>query len=186
MSVAVVMVCSQALIRSPGSSCGTGRAGALLPARRRTGRAAAPARGHPGPRSPRRRRPPPRDIRNEQLKEQIMRVREDRKKGRRLYGARKVWLQLRRNGTGVAQCTVGRLMRELAASPGCRPSGGSPGPPHRTAPVPGLLTVARRHQGGQLIIEARIDAAATGHAAGPVSGEPVTPDSGRRHEMRNR
>jgi len=40
-------------------------------------------------------------------------VREDRKKGRRLYGARKVWLQLRREGIGVARCTVERLMREL-------------------------------------------------------------------------
>ena len=42
-----------------------------------------------------------------------MRVWEDRKKGRRVYGARKVWLQLRREGTGVARCTVERLMREL-------------------------------------------------------------------------
>jgi putative transposase len=38
---------------------------------------------------------------------------EDRKKGRRVYGARKVWLQLRREGTGVARCTVERLMREM-------------------------------------------------------------------------
>ena len=37
----------------------------------------------------------------------------DRKKGRRLYGARKVWLQLRREGIEVARCTVERLMREL-------------------------------------------------------------------------
>jgi putative transposase len=42
-----------------------------------------------------------------------MRVWEDRKKGRRLYGARKVWLQLRREGTEVARCTVERLMGEL-------------------------------------------------------------------------
>ena len=38
---------------------------------------------------------------------------EDRKKGRRLYGARKVWLQLRREGIEVARCTVERLMRDL-------------------------------------------------------------------------
>jgi putative transposase len=38
---------------------------------------------------------------------------EDRKKGRRLFGARKVWLQLRREGVEVARCTVERLMREL-------------------------------------------------------------------------
>ena len=42
-----------------------------------------------------------------------MRVWEDRRKGRRLYGARKVWLQLRREGIGVARCTVERLMREM-------------------------------------------------------------------------
>jgi putative transposase len=57
--------------------------------------------------------PSSRGRRDEWLKEQIMRVWEDRKKGRRLYGARKVWLQLRREGIEVARCTVERLMREL-------------------------------------------------------------------------
>ncbi|MFC6092662.1 DDE-type integrase/transposase/recombinase [Saccharothrix lopnurensis] len=33
--------------------------------------------------------------------------------GRGLYGERKVWGQLNREGVGVARCTVGRLMREL-------------------------------------------------------------------------
>ena len=42
-----------------------------------------------------------------------MRVWENRRKGRRLYGARKVWLQLRREGIEVARCTVERLMREM-------------------------------------------------------------------------
>jgi putative transposase len=32
-------------------------------------------------------------------------------KGKRLYGARKVWKQLRREGVDVARCTVERLMR---------------------------------------------------------------------------
>ena len=32
---------------------------------------------------------------------------------RRVYGARKVWLQLRREGFQVARCTVERLMREM-------------------------------------------------------------------------
>src|SRR5260370_6682301 len=58
----------------------------------------------------REREPSPRDIRDEQLKEQIMRVWENRRKGRRLYGARKVWRQLRREGIQVARCTVERLM----------------------------------------------------------------------------
>ena len=42
-----------------------------------------------------------------------MRVWEGRRKGRGVYGARKIWLQLRRDGTEVARCTVERLMREL-------------------------------------------------------------------------
>jgi putative transposase len=61
----------------------------------------------------RERDPSRRGQRDEWLKGQIMRVWEDRKKGRRVYGARKVWLQLRRDGTAVARCTVERLMREL-------------------------------------------------------------------------
>jgi putative transposase len=60
----------------------------------------------------REREPSARDVRDEQLKEQIMRV-ENRRKGRKLYGARKVWLQLRREGIEAARCTVERLMREL-------------------------------------------------------------------------
>jgi putative transposase len=59
------------------------------------------------------REPPRRKQRDEQLKKEIMRVWQDRSKGRRLYGARKVWLQLRREGIGVARCTVERLMGEL-------------------------------------------------------------------------
>ena len=46
----------------------------------------------------REREPSPREQRDEWLKKEIMRVREDRKKGRRVYGARKVWLQLQREG----------------------------------------------------------------------------------------
>ena len=34
-------------------------------------------------------------------------------KGRGVYGARKVWRELKREGMGVARCTVERLMREL-------------------------------------------------------------------------
>jgi putative transposase len=61
----------------------------------------------------RERQPSLRQQRDEWLKEQIMRVWKDRRKGRRLYGARKVWLQLRREGIEAARCTVERLMREL-------------------------------------------------------------------------
>jgi putative transposase len=61
----------------------------------------------------RERQPSRRRRRDAWLKKEIMRVWEDRKKGRRLYGARKVWLQLRREGIEAARCTVERLLREL-------------------------------------------------------------------------
>jgi putative transposase len=61
----------------------------------------------------REREPSLREQRDEQLKKEIMRVWADRKKGRQVYGARKVWLQLRRQGIEVARCTVERLMKEL-------------------------------------------------------------------------
>lgn len=57
--------------------------------------------------------PSRREQRDEWLKGEIMGVWEDRKRGRRVYGARKVWLQLRREGIEVARCTVERLMGEL-------------------------------------------------------------------------
>jgi len=57
--------------------------------------------------------PSPREQRDAWLKKQIKRVWDDRKKGRRVYGARKVWLQLRREDIEVARCTVERLMKEL-------------------------------------------------------------------------
>ena len=52
-------------------------------------------------------------MRDEWLKKEIMRVWADKKIGRRVYGARKVWRQLKREGTEVARCTVERLMGEL-------------------------------------------------------------------------
>ena len=61
----------------------------------------------------REREPSAREVRDGQLKEQIMRMWENRRKGRGLYGARKVWLQLRREGIEVARCTTERLMREM-------------------------------------------------------------------------
>jgi len=48
--------------------------------------------------------------RDEQLKRDITRV---HSKNYGVYGARKVWLQLRREGVDVARCTVERLMGEL-------------------------------------------------------------------------
>ena len=54
-------------------------------------------------------------------------------KGRKVYGARKIWLELNSQGIAVARCTVERLMRELGirgASPGRkRPPATLPGDP---------------------------------------------------------
>jgi putative transposase len=59
-------------------------------------------------------RPPSiRAIRDEQLKEQVVRV---FKANYRCYGARKIWRQLHREGIVVARCTVTRLMRQLGLS----------------------------------------------------------------------
>lgn len=56
------------------------------------------------------RKPSARDRRDEQLAAEITRVHEAHFG---VYGARKVWLQLNREGISVARCTVERLMREL-------------------------------------------------------------------------
>jgi len=57
-----------------------------------------------------RRGPSPRAVRDEQLKAHITRVHAD---NYGVYGARKVWLALNRQGVPVARCTVERLMRDL-------------------------------------------------------------------------
>jgi putative transposase len=57
-----------------------------------------------------RRVPSARAVRDEQLKTLVSRVHAE---NYGVYGARKVWLALNREGTPVARCTVERLMREL-------------------------------------------------------------------------
>jgi putative transposase len=57
-----------------------------------------------------RRAPSARAVRDEQLKAAISRVHQD---NFGVYGARKVWLALNREGMPVALCTVERLMRDL-------------------------------------------------------------------------
>lgn len=54
--------------------------------------------------------PSRREVRDTDLLPEVRRAWEE--KGRRLYGAKKVWKQLRREGVVVARCTVERLMRE--------------------------------------------------------------------------
>ena len=61
----------------------------------------------------RRRKPetaPPRVKRDAMLMEEIKRV---FKENFQVYGVRKVWRQLNREGQGVARCTVSRLMRRM-------------------------------------------------------------------------
>ena len=53
---------------------------------------------------------PDRIKRDQQLRVEIQRVWEE---NFRVYGARKVWRQLNREGFQVARCTVERLMKEL-------------------------------------------------------------------------
>jgi transposase InsO family protein len=53
---------------------------------------------------------PPRARRDEELCEQILRVWEE---NRQVYGARKVWIQMNREGHEAARCTVERLMKRL-------------------------------------------------------------------------
>jgi putative transposase len=54
--------------------------------------------------------PSARAVRDEELKAHIRRVFDD---NYGVYGARKVWRQLHREGIEVARCTVVRLMGEL-------------------------------------------------------------------------
>jgi len=53
---------------------------------------------------------PARSVRDTKLREQIERV---FKENRSVYGARKVWLQMKREDLCVARCTVERLMRQM-------------------------------------------------------------------------
>jgi putative transposase len=58
-------------------------------------------------------RPPsPRSLRDAELLVEIRRIHADRKRGRGLYGAVKMWRQLLRENITVARCTVERLMRQ--------------------------------------------------------------------------
>jgi putative transposase len=59
------------------------------------------------------REPGRRQVRDEVLKAEIARVHRD---NYGVYGARKVWLALNREGIAVARCTVERLMAELGLS----------------------------------------------------------------------
>jgi putative transposase len=73
--------------------------------------------------------PSARDTRDEYLGEKIMEVWE-KEKGRKVYGARKIWLELNAEGIEVARFTVERLMRKL----GIRGAGNTRKRPPTTKP----------------------------------------------------
>lgn len=54
--------------------------------------------------------PSARSMRDERLADEVARVHEE---NRGVYGAKKVWTQMGREGIAAARCTVARLMREL-------------------------------------------------------------------------
>jgi putative transposase len=67
------------------------------------------------------REPTRRELRDQALKPEIMRV---HAANYGVYGARKVWLALNREGIGVARCTIERLMTELGLSGAIRGKAG--------------------------------------------------------------
>ena len=69
------------------------------------------------------------DLCDEELKVEIGRVYHQ---NYGVYGARKVWLALNRDGVAVARCTVERLMGELGLV-GARPAGNAPSSPPPSA-----------------------------------------------------
>jgi putative transposase len=82
--------------------------------------------------------PSARETRDAMLKDKITEV--WKTKGREVYGARKVWLELNRQGVVVARCTVERLMRDLGL-PGVRAGRKRPRTtvPEETAALPSDL-----------------------------------------------
>jgi putative transposase len=77
-----------------------------------------------------------RSRRDEELKVEIRRVHAE---NFGVYGARKVWRQLRREGVGVARCTVERLMGELGLQGVRRGKARRTTTPDVTAPRPADL-----------------------------------------------
>ncbi len=82
--------------------------------------------------------------RDEQLKPEIQRVWDE---NYRVYGVRKVWRQLHREGEGVARCTVGRLMKSLGLAGVVR------GKRHRTTIPDDLAARPQDHVCRQFVAE---------------------------------
>jgi putative transposase len=84
----------------------------------------------------RRRQPSARALRDDELKVEIRRVHAE---NFGVYGARKVWHQLHREGVSVARCTVERLMREMGLQGVRRGKFKRTTTPDETAPRPADL-----------------------------------------------
>lgn len=82
------------------------------------------------------RAPSARQLRDEDLKSEIIRVYEENFS---VYGARKIWRQLKREGFRVARCTVERLMRALGLKGEVRGKGWKTTDPDLSAPRPADL-----------------------------------------------
>jgi putative transposase len=80
------------------------------------------------------RSPSARTGRDETLKTEIRRVYDA---NYQVYGARKIWRQLAREGIKTARCTVERLMRELGI---CGVVRGKPNPPRPVSKLPSVRT----------------------------------------------
>ena len=74
-----------------------------------------------------------------------------------VYGPRKVWKQLRREGTGVARCTIERLMRELGLR-GVSRGRAWKSRPSRIRPPPGqpISSIASSRRRGRISSGSRI------------------------------
>src|SRR6202162_5867204 len=95
--------------------------------------------------APRRRRPdtaPPRVQRDAALRVEIRRVFDE---NFQVYGVRKVWRQLKREGEDVARCTVARLMRAMGLQGAVRGKPAKTTVNDRSAPCP-LDKVKRQFQ----------------------------------------
>jgi hypothetical protein len=76
---------------------------------------------------------PARARRDAFLRSEIRRVWEE---NFRVYGVRKVWRQLRREGIAVARCTVARLMRQMGLSGAIRGTAVKTTVSHPAVPCP--------------------------------------------------
>ena len=83
--------------------------------------------------------PTPAQRRDEELCHHIRRVHAE---NFGVYGARKVWLQLNREGIAVARCTVERLMKQLGVQGVRRGRGNAPRSPTRRPHGRGIWSAA--------------------------------------------